>query len=328
MRKSIITASVIAALFAFTGSACAVTGQAGLDELQKKVDAMSAKAGVKSQNVKEELLKGATKGGNKAAAANVVDSTATHDAAGLPVIRKMTIIPVQSIRAVENAGGQVFYLSNDNRYAFVGQLVDIWNRKKLSSIEDIENSVSHIDLKRMGFMLDKTNHISVGNGKKHAVIFVDPQCGWCHKLMLQIQGDKQLQKDYTFDIVVLGLLGEDSQKLAKKLACTKITDQKRKFNALVTGEREINKLPQLDKCNDSVLDDTELQRGALNIKAVPFLISPDSRFTSGFPDNLAEFLDADKAKVAKAKRDESQQKLLRQAEKAYAEKLQSKAKKQ
>ena len=177
-----------------------------------------------------------------------------------------------------------------------------------------ESASDRIDLAAKGFDLGQTNHISIGNGGKHVTIFVDPRCGWCHKLLEEIKGDASYMEKYTFDIVILHVLGDESAALAKKLHCAKTDDQTAKFNALVAGKSAIDKLEQQDKCDIKQLRSTVVQQHALQINSVPFIITSDKRFVRGKPQDVRGFLDDELAKKqadeARAKRQEEIKKAL------------------
>ena len=299
--KSLTVAAIAAAL---ATSLAPFTNAAGLDIFQKKVDAATARAGVAPVNVKEEIA-GANKGQT---------SVKPADTRKLPKIRRMSSMPATQIRAIEGSDGRMLYLVDNGRFAISGQMVDVWNRRVIGNLDEFDDAISHIDLRRMGFRLNETNHITVGKGQKRVTIFVDPRCGWCHKLLEEIKGDASYMEKYTFDIVILHVLGDESAALAKKLHCAKTDDQTAKFNALVAGKSAIDKLEQQDKCDIKQLRSTVVQQHALQINSVPFIITSDKRFVRGKPQDVRGFLDDELAKKqadeARAKRQEEIKKAL------------------
>lgn len=300
-----LTAAAAGVLLALTASVAAVQA-AGLDDLQKKVNESAAKAGVKAPDVRAELA-------GKAKA-----ETDEVKAGDLPRIKRIVAMPANVIRAIEGRDGKVMYMIDNGRFALIGNMVDVWNRKSLMMLDAVDDAINHIDLQRMGFDLKKTNHITVGTGARRVTLFVDPRCGWCHRLMKEMQDDQAIFKDYTFDIVIVGLLGDESKALAERLACTTETDQMKKFNALVEGRAGVMALPENKGCNKQVLKDTELQRHAMDIQSVPLVITPDKRFARGKPENLRAFLDVNEAKLAKERAEKAQQAALKKAEKDLA----------
>lgn len=324
----------------------------GLQILQQKVNASAEKLGIPAPDVRKELMGGKEE---KEQEAKKVRGQGTNPSpslspspsnpltlSSLPKIDRIVAIPANTVRAIEGRDGRVLYLVDNGRFALVGTMVDIWNRKKLSSLDEIEDAVNHIDLTRMGFDVEKTNHIKIGNvGKRDSnespvTIFVDPRCGWCHRLLKEIQSSPDLLEKYAFNIVVVSVLGDESKALAKRLVCAKESkegkenkegiDSRKKFQALVEGRSGLmdeNLLPQISKSEcearaKKVLRNTELQQHALDINSVPFVISSDKRFVRGKPQDLRAFLDENEAMKAMERSREAQRAALRKAEKELA----------
>ncbi|WP_443743204.1 thioredoxin fold domain-containing protein [Sutterella sp.] len=268
-----------------------------IEAFQQKVNAIAAKNGVAAPDVKKELAGQAKKESREE---NPEDAAMRRALSEVPPIERVVAIDANVIRAIKNKEGRIMFLVDNGRFAFVGKMIDVWNRKELSTIEDIADAVSHIDLDRMGFKLDRVNHITVGSGAKQVVAFVDPQCGWCHKLMDEINDKPELMKNYTFNFVVVPVLGERSNTLSKRLFCAKTTDQQAKYQALVSGARAIEKLDQKDDCDLEIFNQTRTVANAIGVQGVPFIISDDGRFERGKPRDLMAFLDPDADAAAKA----------------------------
>lgn len=99
-------------------------------------------------------------------------------------IKKIVNIEANQVRAIEKSDGTIMYMIDNGRFALTGKMVDVWNFKPLNTIDDIDYAVHHINLDNMGFDAADFNSVSVGKGKKHVTIFVDPRCTWCHRLIL------------------------------------------------------------------------------------------------------------------------------------------------
>ena len=145
-------------------------------------------------------------------------------------------------------------------------------------------------------------------------LVIAPAC-WV-QLLEEINDDSAYLKDFTFDIVILKVLGDDSGVLAEKLACARTSNQMEKFKALLGGGEAINKLEQVDKCNRRIVKDTEVQRLALNINSVPMVITHDKRFVRGKPSDLRLFLDPEEAERAREREEAQQRQLLKDAAEA------------
>lgn len=264
----------------------------GLDAFQEKVNKIAAEKGVPAPDVKKEL---------EAQARVDAQEEQTREAlAKVSPIERIVAIDADVIRAIKSKDGKIMYLVDNGRFAFIGKMVDVWNRKELSTIEDIADAVSHIDLTRVGFKLDKVNHISVGNGTKQVVAFVDPQCGWCHKLIGELNSNPDYYKNYKWNFVILPVLGDRSVELSKKLHCAKTTNQDEKFKAFQGGFRAIEALEQQSDCDMTNFDSTLTVARALGVQGVPMVIAPDGRFERGKPRDLKAFLEPVAPKASNA----------------------------
>ena len=271
-----------------------VVPAAGIDDFQAMVNKIAAEKGVLAPDVKKELLgkAGVTSEEEK-------EEAAKNALKNVSPIERIVAIDTDTIRAIKSRDGKLMFLVDNGRFAFLGKMIDVWSRKELTTIEDIADAVSHIDLARMGFKLDKVNHISVGAGPRHITAFVDPQCGWCHKLIAEINAKPELQKDYTFDFVVVPVLGQRSEMLAKKIFCAD-ADDAAKYRALTDGARSIEALKQKDECPLEVFAQTRVIAQAVGVQGVPMVISHDGRFERGKPRDLMAFLEPKPAQNAQA----------------------------
>ncbi|NMU88035.1 thioredoxin fold domain-containing protein, partial [Vibrio parahaemolyticus] len=102
-----------------------------------------------------------------------------------------------------------------------------WQKKPLSTLTEMRDVADRFRLRDMNVDIDAMNVAKLGTGPKEVVVFVDPQCGACHQLMEEA---KALKDEYTFKFVVIPILGDKSNRLARALSC--ITDQDKAFEAL------------------------------------------------------------------------------------------------
>lgn len=288
-------------------AATSLAGPGSLEALQQKSNNGAQETGFPAADVHGDLAgKGLAKTGTQEANRGIPK---------IPKPKRTLSIPTDEIRAVEGKDGKIFYLIQGGHFAVVGSLLDVWNRKPITTMDELEDALSTMDLRRMGFHVDKVNSISVGKGKQHVTVFVDTRCGWCHKLMKEIKDDPKLFEEYTFDFVIVALLGKESNILAQRLACAQTKDDNEKFDALIKGPGGISRLPQIAGCGTDLYQSTELQRRALNINSVPVVVAPDKRFSRGKPQNLRDFLDIKKAQAAKEAARKKEQETLAPAEK-------------
>ena len=204
-------------------------------------------------------------------------------------VEKIVDLGISKLRAVAAKDGTILYIADLGRYVIQGRLLDVWHRKELKTIDEIEASVNRIDLEGIGYDKDKYARYSIGTGEKRVVVFVDPRCSWCHKLIAEVLESDALKSEYRFFFHFIPVLGGESQPLVRKLFCSKATDEE-KVRAAVEGPDAIKALPALAECNTTNNDHTIYLSKILGVRGVPFVIAPDGRRSEGKPASLTEFL--------------------------------------
>lgn len=208
-----------------------------------------------------------------------------------PKIERIVDMGISKVRAVKGKDGTIMFIADMGRFVFTGSVYDLWQKKQLTTIDEISDAVSRIDLAGLNLRPERLNLARVGTGKKHVTIFVDPLCGWCHKLMNEVVADASLKDEYTFDFLVIPALGKASDELSKRLFCSE-SDPSKRFEVLRGGREAIEKLSKpSSSCKAEGYDRTKMTSSFLGVQAVPFLIAPDGRFSRGKPANLRSFLE-------------------------------------
>lgn len=308
MKKSTLTL-VAASVILACSNVFAAGDPLGLDNLQEKINRIAAQKGIKAPDLRKELATivegGELPDGMKAPARAMAGKAVEEpDEASLqeaikkrPSIKKIVNIEANQVRAIEKSDGTIMYMIDNGRFALTGKMVDVWNFKPLNTIDDIDYAVHHINLDNMGFDAADFNSVSVGKGKKHVTIFVDPRCTWCHRLMDEIEAKPALKDEYTFDFIIIASLGPESQRLTQLLYCAKDKDPKKKWEALKSGFKAIESLEQEEVCDSTVLRETDIKRYLMGIRGVPFVINHDGTFTKGMPRDLTAFLEGKDRRV-------------------------------
>lgn len=215
----------------------------------------------------------------------------------LTEVKDMVEVPDGPFHAVESEQGDILFVSASGRWVIGGIAFDIWNKKQLKSVSDMRQSFSHINLSAMGVNPDELGAITLGEGPKEVVLFVDPNCGWCHKLIEEIQNDQALTKDYRMKLLFIPALGKPSYDKIKAMYCAKEKDGKALLEAVKKGG-ELT-LAQDEKCNTAMLDKRIMTAAAIGVQGVPFVIAHDGRFTRGKPANLKAWLEEGEAETAR-----------------------------
>lgn len=202
------------------------------------------------------------------------------------IAEKVVTLPVTGVLATEK-GGQVVVITTNGRYTIVGQITDNWSKKSLNTLESIRESAQTIPIKDMKINLQELEPISIGNGPKNIVIFTDPYCGYCKKVIEQAKNVDQSK--YTVQIMMLGLLGKESEQRVADIYCA---EDKRTANALfLAGDNTTDIKRASGTCDAEAFMKRSVAAQLFGVNAVPFIIREDGRYISGIPkSSLNDFL--------------------------------------
>ena len=119
----------------------------------------------------------------------------------LGAIKTVKQLPIFGVNIVESDKG-IFFVSANGRFVFKGPIYDMWNGKPVNTIDDVENIVNKVDLKKVGVDLDQLATFTLGKGDQEEVIFVSPVCPHCQAVMEQAA---KLTDKYKFRLVIFPL---------------------------------------------------------------------------------------------------------------------------
>jgi len=231
-------------------------------------------------------------------AANPPKTPVSDIAAGLLSIKidGMQDLPISGLKMVKS-GEQTVFISSNGRFAFYGgKLMDIWTQQEIKKLADIDKIANRIDVSRMKLKADELGAVTVGHGKAQVLVFIDPRCPYCGKVMKDLQA---LQDQYTFKLVMVPILGPESQNIVVQLACQLGASEPKAKDAVRDRllKQDYTGLPIEPpvQCNKEPLQKAVVTAKLFDLKGVPFLIAPDGRTHSGAPEVLADWL-ADKPK--------------------------------
>lgn len=199
-------------------------------------------------------------------------------------------LPITGMSLIK-AGDKTFLISDNGHFVVAGsfKLVDMWQGKLIGSVADTQG-IDKVNLRKIGIKPEEIASFSVGSGKKEVVIFIDPQCKYCHALISQLE---PLGKEYIFKLVLIPVLGKESAELTKRLICNK--DNAQSLKALLADD--YTKIPKLDR-NDKTCDLKPLQKAVvvtklLDIQGVPYLFLPSLNTFKGGTKSLKSLLEKD-----------------------------------
>lgn len=219
--------------------------------------------------------------------------SAADIAAGLMSIKidGMQDLPITGLKMVKT-GDKTVFLSANGRFAFTGgKLLDVWTHQEIKDLPDIDRIANRIDLSKMKLNIDELGPVTVGTGNPMVLIFIDPRCPYCGKVMKDLQA---LHDQYTFKLVMVPILGQASQNTIVQLACQLSSNDKQAQMAVRDRllKQDFAGLPTDNPtaCNKEPLQKAVVTAKLFGLPGVPFLIAPDGRTHSGAPDNLNDWL--------------------------------------
>jgi thiol:disulfide interchange protein DsbC len=191
-------------------------------------------------------------------------------------------LPVGGLTMIE-ANGKTFLVSDNGRIVVMGKIYDIWNSVELKTVEDAERYANRIDIDKLGLKPDELGGINIGTGKKEVIMFLDANCTSCNKL---IQSALK-HNDYTFKVILLPMLNDDSVIKAKKAICN--ADKQAVAKALIDNTWDKLPAPPAD-CIVLPLQKAMTTARVFGIQKVPFLVRNDGRVAANFSGDLGEWL--------------------------------------
>lgn len=199
-------------------------------------------------------------------------------------IEDVIMLPISRLSAVSDDDGTIMFISDSGRYVISGSLIDLWEGEILTTMSEIRGSVNRLDLRGQGLDLDKLNTVTLGSGEREIIVFVDPVCPTCTKL---IEDASELTDEYTFKFVVVPAFGGVSNDLSKQIFCA--AEPEKKLDAL--KNQTIAQLAVKEKCPLDYYDQTLMVAHMLSIDGVPFIISRKDKQFRGRPANLKTWLE-------------------------------------
>ena len=188
-------------------------------------------------------------------------------------------LPINGVQIVKS-GDKTVLMSSNGRFIFEG-VYDTWNDKSIKTIEDVRKYAQRIDISEFSLKLKDLFHYTYGRGDKKVAVFVDPNCTYCARLIEEI---KDLESEYTFNILPLGILNRDSQLKVNGLSC--LPDEKALSSIMEHDYPE--GMHAESGCKQEKQTRTLVTAKILGINAVPYIISPTSLTRRGGFDNAEQ----------------------------------------
>ena len=211
----------------------------------------------------------------------------------IPGLTKVDAINKSSVVGIYEVvvGRKIFYVTEDGKYLFFGNLVDIASKKSIT--EQRVQELSKIDIKQLP--LDLAIKSVKGNGKRTLYIFTDPDCPYCQMLEQQVIPKLTDVTIYTFLFPLP--MHPNAMSNSKKIWCSK--DRSAALTSYMVDKKP---LPANMSCDTSAIDKSiKIGTDIVGIDATPTIILSNGQILQGLmqPDQLSAEMDkADGVKVS------------------------------
>jgi thiol:disulfide interchange protein DsbC len=214
-------------------------------------------------------------------------------------IKKIQQFPMSGMVMVENAQGEIMFLSDNGRFAFTGSIIDTWSGKKIENFDDAE-SLSKLPMEKLGKAFEsELAGFEIGKGKQTSYVFFDPYCDHCHKIIKTAMSELSESKEHKIKFLFLPVLGQKSESATVGLFCENPKDVAQRV--LEGRFEDLKAKPECKTRLDSMQKNLATAQ-ILGIKGVPYLIRHDGKFLAGAPNDFMEWLGVKKEANKEAKK--------------------------
>ena len=209
-----------------------------------------------------------------------------------PAIRVDSIepSPVRGFHQVV-AGGQVVYVSDDGKYLFQGELMDVAARKNLS---DVALSKVRGEVLKTLPLADRIVFSPTGTPQHKVVVLTDIECGYCRKFHSEIAEINR--RGIEVEYLAFPRAGLGSADYRKMVSVWCADDRKKALTDAKNDRAVPNKT-----CKTPV--DMQYNAGLrMGLEGTPMLLTTDGQFLGGYlpPDVLQQRLEQVEAERGKA----------------------------
>lgn len=130
---------------------------------------------------------------------------------------------------------RVFYATPDGEYLIAGALVETSTGKNIS-MDEIAKHAPKADFGDLVDTIKESKYLITGNpqSEDEIYVFIDPNCGYCHKAYAMIEKDPKVTKNHKIHWIPVGVLGPSSTNKAQALLGTPAEEQYRSMDAMMT----------------------------------------------------------------------------------------------
>jgi thiol:disulfide interchange protein DsbC len=210
-----------------------------------------------------------------------------------PKILPNTDIKIDSIRFDEQigfyeviSGDEIFYISKDMKYVFVGVIIDIASQKNLTEERIISlksGQTENTDKSSAEIPLDIA--VKVGDGKKKVIEFSNPDCSFCRKAHVFFKERKDITR-YIFFLSMTNAFPQADKKI-EHILCSDNKEQA--YNDVY----EDSSLPGANKCAiaGDIIQKHKKVAESLGVRVTPYFIINETHISGANLPKIKKLLE-------------------------------------
>jgi thioredoxin-related protein len=199
-------------------------------------------------------------------------------------------LPLENLNLVKTKSGINYLISEDGRYVFQGEFFDVWNGRKISSVQEMKYFKNRVDFNFLGIKPEKMFSLEIGSGEKKAYVFAEPGCFYCHKLAKEIIELSEINDEFKVYFIIVPISSEKSIQKTREIFEIAQNDKKKALECFISDScGNANQNLKEEFTYDSI-DYNRLVAKALSINKFPFAINPEGIVSVGMPEDIFFFL--------------------------------------
>lgn len=189
---------------------------------------------------------------------------------GSAAVENVTKTPFGGLYEVVLKSGEIIYTDEQVGFILDGNLIDAKTRRNMTQAR--QNQLSAIDFNTLP--LDQAVKVVRGNGTRTVATFEDPNCGYCKKLVKDLQG----AKDVTIYTFLYPILSPDSLEKSKNIWCA--TDRTKAWTDWMVEAK--TPAAAAANCDTAAIDKNMALGRKLRIQGTPTLFLADGSRIGGY----------------------------------------------
>lgn len=205
------------------------------------------------------------------------------------VVRKDTLmagagniekLDIKGLSKITLEDGTTFFMSDNKRYVFRGEMVDLWTGTDIA----IDETSTRVDLNRNG-VTPETIGLQIGNGSQILTVFVAPECPQCVELVKMMMDEGALGQ-YKFNAVLLD--SSRQGQVANQVVWCSQDQSEALYSVYVEGKQPRSASTEGGDCDQFGLYLAKEAAKLFGIGQLPMIVNESGYGTVGLPESLEQ----------------------------------------